>query len=100
MAVVQPGRRMLIAIRGTTMVAKNRDNRAALSTVSRRMTRYCKPKAPPATAATRIMKNPKIIGLLSLPPSLDFVRHVRHFKHVDSIYHPPVDLSTTNPGFS
>mgnify|MGYP002683307637 CR=1 FL=1 len=58
------------------MVAKNKDRSAALSTVYLRITRYCKPKAPPATAAMRIMKNPNIIDCL--PPTKKVNHLLRH----------------------
>src|SRR5262245_22522480 len=57
-ASVQPGSRILAATSGTTIVAKNMDKSDVFSTVYLRITRYCSPKAPPATAAMRMKPKP------------------------------------------
>src|SRR5580658_8849889 len=70
MAVVHPGSSTEQAISGMGTVAQNIDSKEVFSTAYFRMTRYCSPNAPPATAASRIQRNPNrtVPGVIVVPP--------------------------------
>src|SRR5579883_1089387 len=59
MASVQPGKSQVQAIRGIGTVAMNTERKDEFSTVYRRISRYWRPKAPPATAATTMGRKPR-----------------------------------------
>src|ERR1700722_10724044 len=70
MAVVHPGSSTEQAISGMGTVAQNIDSSEVFSTAYFRMTRYCSPKAPPATAANTIKRNPirTVPRVIVVPP--------------------------------